>query len=68
MQGVTPRTIEAYRVTYVSTGSSTELMDRRHFSPGQQTDYRMGPYKPELIRQATFCKGNFAFRLPQEES
>jgi hypothetical protein len=53
MQGVTPRTIEAYRVTYVSTGSSADLMDRRHFSPGQQTDYRMGPYKPELIRQAT---------------
>jgi hypothetical protein len=32
---------------------SADLMDRRHFNPGQQTDYRMEPHKPALIRQAT---------------
>jgi hypothetical protein len=53
MQGVTPRTIEAYQATYARTGNSVDLMDRRHFNPGQQTDYRMEPHKPELIRQAT---------------
>jgi len=53
MQGVTPRTIEAYQATYARTGNSVDLMDRRHFNPGQQTDYRMEPHKPELIRQVT---------------
>ncbi len=53
VQGVTSRTVEAYLVTYATTGSSTDLMDRRHFSPGQRTDYRMEPHKPELIRHAT---------------
>lgn len=53
MQGVTPRTVEAYQATYARTGNSADLMDRRHFNPGQQMDYRMEPHKPELIRQAT---------------
>jgi hypothetical protein len=53
VQGVTSHTVEAYVATYARAGNSADLMDRRHFSPGQQTDYRMGPHKPELIRQAT---------------
>jgi hypothetical protein len=53
MQGMTLRTIEAYQATYARTGNSVDLIDRRHFNPGQQTDYRMEPHKPELIRQAT---------------
>ncbi|MEA3340628.1 MAG: hypothetical protein U9R15_11730 [Chloroflexota bacterium] len=53
VQGVTPRTVETYRATYAETGNSADLMDRRHFNPGQLTDYRMGPHKLELIRCAT---------------
>jgi hypothetical protein len=53
VQGVTPRTVEAYQATYAATGNSAELMDRRHFNPGQQTDYRMEPHKPALVRQIT---------------
>jgi len=53
VQGVTTRTVEAYRATYAQTGNSADLMDRRHFCSGQQTDYSMEPHKPELIRQAT---------------
>ena len=53
VQGVMPRTVEAYRATYAETGNSADLIDRRHFNPGQLTDYRMEPYKPELIRHAT---------------
>ena len=53
VQGVTPRTVEAYVATYARTGGSVDLMDRRHFSPGQQVDYRMEAHKPELIRHAT---------------
>jgi len=53
VQSVMPRTIEAYRATYAETGNSADLIDRRHFNPGQLTDYRMEPHKPELIRQAT---------------
>ena len=53
VQGVTPRTVEAYVATYARMGDSVDLMDRRHFSPGQQVDYRMEAHKPELIRHAT---------------
>ena len=53
IQGVTPRTIEAYVATYARTGNSADLIDRRHFNSGQQVEYRMEPHKPELIRQAT---------------
>ena len=53
VQGVTPRTVEGYRETYAKTGNVADVMDRRHFCPGQQTDYGMEPHKPELIRQAT---------------
>ena len=53
VQGVMPRTVEAYGATYAETGNSADLIDRRHFNPGQLTDYRMEPHKPELIRQAT---------------
>jgi len=53
VQGVTPRTVEAYQATYARTGNSADLLDRRHFNPGQQTDYGMGPHKPGLIRHAT---------------
>jgi hypothetical protein len=53
VQGVTPRTVEGYRATYAKTGNVADVMDRRHFCPGQQTDYGMEPHKPELIRRAT---------------
>lgn len=53
VQGVIPRTVEAHRITYAETGNSADLIDRRHFNPGQQTYYRMEPHKPELIRRAT---------------
>jgi hypothetical protein len=53
VQEVTPRTVAEYQATYVETANSADLMDRRHFNPGQQTDYRMEPHKPELIRCAT---------------
>jgi hypothetical protein len=53
VQGVMPRTAERYVATYARAGNSAELMDRRCFNPGQQTDYRMEPHKAELIRQAT---------------
>jgi len=53
VQGVTARTVEAYRAVYAETGNSADLIDRRHFNPGQQTDYRMGPHKPKLIWWAT---------------
>jgi len=53
VQGVTTRTVEEYRTRYAETGNSADVMDRRHFNPGQLTDYRMEPHKPELIRQVT---------------
>jgi hypothetical protein len=53
VQGVTPRTVEAYQATYATTGNSADLVDRRHFCAGQQTAYRMEPHKPSLVRQAT---------------
>jgi len=53
VQGVTPRTVEAYQATYATTGNSADLVDRRHFNAGQQTAYRVEPHKPSLVRQAT---------------
>jgi len=53
IQGVTPRTVEAHLTRYAGTGNSADLMDRRHFNPGQQVAYRMGPHKSELVRQLT---------------
>jgi hypothetical protein len=53
VQGVTPRTVEAYLATYAKTGNSADLMDQRHFNQGQRTDYRMEPYKAGLIWHAT---------------
>jgi len=53
VQGVMPRTVEAYQAAYATTGNSADLVDRRHFSAGQQTAYRMEPHKPSLIHQAT---------------
>lgn len=49
IQGVTVRTVEDRAATYAETGNSADLIDRRHFNPGQQIDYRMEPYKPALI-------------------
>jgi transposase len=51
VQGVKIRTVEAHLAKYAETGNSADLMDRRHFNPGQLTDYRMERHKPELIRQ-----------------
>jgi hypothetical protein len=53
VQGVMPRTVEAYQTTYATTGNSADLVDRRRFNAGQQTAYRMEPHKPSLVRQAT---------------
>ncbi len=53
VQGLTPRSVEAYQATYATTENSADLMDRRHFNRGQQVDYRMEFYKPELIRRIT---------------
>ena len=52
VQGITPRTVEAYQATYAITGDSGALVDRRHFNVGQQTAYRMAPHKPSLVRRA----------------
>jgi len=53
VQDVMPRTVESYLAIYANTGNSADLMDRRHFNPGQRTDYRMEPHRAELIRHAT---------------
>lgn len=53
IQGVRPRTVAAYGATYAATGNSADLIDRRHFNGGQQTDYRMAPHQPALVRCAT---------------
>jgi len=53
VQGVMPRAVEGYRATYAKTGNVADVVDRRHFCSGQQTDYGMEPHKPELIRRAT---------------
>lgn len=53
VQGVRPRTVANYLATYATQGDSADLVDRRHFNPGQQRDYRMEVYKGELIRCAT---------------
>jgi len=64
VQRVTPRTVEGYRATYAKTGDIADVMDRRHFCTGQQTDYGMEPHKPALIRQATL---NLVQRKPNSE-
>jgi len=53
VQGVRCRTVVAYQATYAARGNSADLVDRRHFNPGQQTDYRMEAHKGALIRCAT---------------
>jgi hypothetical protein len=53
VQGLRSRTVAGYVATYAGSGNSADLMDRRHFNPGQRTDYQMEPHKPELIRQVT---------------
>ena len=53
VQGVRPRTVVAYQATYAARGNSADLVDRRHFNPGQQVDYRMDAYKGALIHCAT---------------
>lgn len=52
IQGLTVRTVEAHAAMYAETGNSADLIDRRQFNSGQQTDYRMEPHKPALVRQA----------------
>ncbi len=51
--GVTVRTVEKYQARYAERGNSADVMDRRHFNGGQQTDYRMEAHEKELMRQAT---------------
>jgi len=53
VQGIRPRTVAAYQATYAARGNSADLVDRRHFNRGQQTDYRMTPHKPALVRCVT---------------
>ncbi|MCP4544218.1 MAG: hypothetical protein GY832_44465 [Chloroflexi bacterium] len=50
--GVTVRTVEKYRARYAERGNSVDVMDRRHFNGGQQTDYRMEEVKPEFVRRS----------------
>jgi hypothetical protein len=47
--GVTPRTVMERCATYADTADSTDLVDRRRFNPGQQTDYRMEVHRPALV-------------------
>lgn len=51
--GVTPRTVRERCATYADTADSADLVDRRHFNPGQQTDYRMATHRPALVAQWT---------------
>jgi len=51
--GVTPRTVQAHCATYTATGDSADLVDRRHFNPGQQIAYRMAAHRPALVAQWT---------------
>ena len=51
--GMTVRTVEGYQARYAERGNSADVMDRRHFNGGQQTDYRMEGHKKELVRQST---------------
>lgn len=53
VQGVRARTVATYQTAYAARGNSADLVDRRHFNPGQQVDYRMEVYKGDLIRCAT---------------
>ncbi len=50
---MTPRTVAEYQATYAATANSADLLDRRRFTAGQQTAYRMEPHKPALVRCAT---------------
>ncbi len=52
VQGVQSRTVKNYQATYAARGNSADLVDRRHFNPGQQRDYRMEAHKAALIRCA----------------
>ncbi|MDO8616608.1 MAG: hypothetical protein Q7T33_12885 [Dehalococcoidia bacterium] len=49
--GVTPRTVQERCATYATTANSADLVDRRHFNPGQQTAYRMAAHRPALVAQ-----------------
>ena len=51
--GVTPRTVQEHCATYAASGDSVDLVDRRHFNPGQQTAYRMAAHRPALVAQWT---------------
>ncbi|MDP3138836.1 MAG: hypothetical protein Q8N17_21190 [Burkholderiaceae bacterium] len=51
--GVTPRTVQAHCATYAASGDSADLVDRRHFNPGQQTAYRMAAHRSALVAQWT---------------
>jgi hypothetical protein len=48
---ITPRTVQEHCATYTATGDSADLVDRRHFNPGQQTAYRMAAHRPALVAQ-----------------
>jgi hypothetical protein len=52
LQGVQPRTVEAYGTSYAATHNSISLIDRRHFNPGQQKDYRAEEHRAALIHCA----------------
>ncbi len=51
--GVTPRTVLEHCVTYAHTADSLDLIDRRHFNPGQQTAYRMEAHRAALVAHWT---------------
>jgi hypothetical protein len=53
LHGVRPRTVKGYQTTYAARGNSADLVDRRRFNRGQQTDYRMEAHKSALVRCVT---------------
>ena len=53
ISGVSTQTISARCADYQATRSSLNLVDRRHFNPGQQTAYRMEAHRSAAVSQWT---------------
>ena len=51
ISGVSTQTISARCADYQATRSSLNLVDRRHFNPGQQTAYRMEAHRSAAVSQ-----------------
>ena len=53
ISGVSTQTISARCADYQATCSSLNLVDRRHFNPGQQTAYRMEAHQSATVSRWT---------------